>query len=507
MPESASSRRAWLALAGMIPAVLIVGLDVTVLSVALPTLARHLSASTSQLQWFVMAYSVTFAATIIPSGVLGDRLGRKAVLIGSIVVFAAGSLCCALSTTSAELIGSRALLGVGAGGIATLSLAVINSLFTPDKRAKAIRLMMTVNMLGFPLGPTLGGWMLQHFAWQWVFVINIPIALVAVPVVALAMPESRSSQATRLDLPGLLSSSAAIVALCYGLTEAGSKGWGSTSVWIPLLAGIALAAVFVLVEMHSPHPMVPAAMVRRSTFIAGAAAAAVLSFAIAGVLFLVPQYLQAVLGVSVEASGLYLISFAVGMVVGLPLSARLARLAGRASTVASGLGLLAVGLALAAMTTVSSGGPWLVTWATLTGAAFGIGLPTAMDLALSGLDVNLSGVGSAVLQSLRQVATTIGAAVLGSILSAAYRSALPDLPGSAGQLARKGVEQGLAVAQSLGSAELARDVRAAFVSGMRWATGASAALTAAAALALVAALAVVRIRSRAAAETDSGGRT
>ncbi|MCI1211264.1 MAG: MFS transporter [Bifidobacterium tibiigranuli] len=463
MSQKLSSRRAWLALVAMVPAVLVVGLDVTVLSVALPTLARDLTASTGQLQWFVMAYTITYAAAIVPSGLLGDRFGRRGVLVGSLVVFTVGSLACALSSTAGTLIVARALLGIGAAGIATLSTAMVNVLFSDSERGRAMTLIMLVNVIGFPLGPILGGWLLAHVSWGWIFMINVPIAILAVISVLWLIPESRSKRRPTWDVPGLASISVAIVLVCYGLTQAESESWGQVSVWLPTIVAIALVVVFVGIERRAAAPLVPLALFRRRRFAAGSAAAVLMSFVIAGLLFVVPQYAQAILGASTQGSGFYLLSFAAGMLIAFPLAPKLSGRLGDGGTITIGLITLALSLFLATATTPTTPGWWLVAWAALAGGAFGLGLPIAM--AIGDVDVDASGVGSAVLQSLRQVGTAIGVALLGSILSAGYRT---SLLGTAGTTAREGVEQGLVVAQQTGSTSLADQVRTAFMHGMSW---------------------------------------
>lgn len=497
MSRVVSSRRAWVALVGMVPAVLVVGLDVTVLSVALPTLARDLGASTDQLQWLSMAYSITYAAAIVPSGLLGDRAGRRGVLLGSLAVFVAGSLACALSATAGELIAARALLGVGAAGVATLSTAMVNVLFGEAERGRAMTLIMLVNVVGFPLGPILGGWLLGHVAWGWIFAINVPVAVLGIVAVAWLMPESRASQRPGWDLPGLASLSGAVVALCFGLTQAESEGWTDASVWPPITLGAVLLAVFLRIERATRDPFVPVGLFRRPRFAGGAAAAALMSFVIAGLLFVVPQYTQAVLGASTEVSGLYLLSFAVGMLVAMPLAQAVSSRFGSGVTIGVGMGLLALSLMLAAATTVTTAGWWLVIWAALAGAAFGLGLPVSMALAIGDVPVDASGVGSGVLQSLRQIATAVGTALLGSLLGAGYRAGLPtDLPDKIAATARSGIEQGLAVANQLGSARLVEQVRAAFVDGMVHVAYAGAALSVVSLVAFGIALAIRRARTR-----------
>jgi MFS family permease len=197
---SNTERRRWLALGALALSVLVVGLDLTVLNLALPTLGTDLHASTSDLQWFVDAYSLVLAAALLPAGLLGDRLGRKKMLIGALVLFGVASLACAYSRSSAELVAARALLGVGAAVIMPLSLAVLPVLFRPEERQKAIAVVMSAVFIGYPLGPLLGGWLLDNFWWGSVFLINVPVIVLALVAVALLMPESRSERRPRVDI-------------------------------------------------------------------------------------------------------------------------------------------------------------------------------------------------------------------------------------------------------------------------------------------------------------------
>ena len=208
---AASGRRRWWALAALAMSVLVVGLDLFVLSLALPTLAVDLHASTSDLQWFVDAYSLVLAAALLPAGLLGDRIGRKKLLIAALGVFGIASLACAYSSSTGELIAARAVLGLAAAVILPLALAVLPVMFTPEERPKAIAVVGGATFLGYPLGPILGGWLLDHYWWGSVFLINVPIVVLALAAVIILMPESQGSERFRLDFTGVLISSAGLV--------------------------------------------------------------------------------------------------------------------------------------------------------------------------------------------------------------------------------------------------------------------------------------------------------
>ena len=497
MSLTATKSRIWLAMVALVPATIVVGLDITILSVALPTLADKLSASTAQLQWFVMAYTITFAAAIIPSGILSDRFGRRRVLMISLVVFGLGSLACVFSQNSGELVAARALLGVGAAGIATLSIVLVTVMFPEERRGRAMTTIIMANMVGYPLGPIFGGWLLAHVGWQWLFVINLPIVVIALVIGRLAIPESRAETAQRLDLPGLLTVTGAVVLLCFGFTQAGSHTWSEWDTWLPIAGGAVLLIAFLAIEARSTAPMVPLSLFRRLRFTSGALGASLLSFVVAGLLFFIPQYTQTVLGATTEQSGLYLVAFVVGMFLVSPFSGRLVRVMGGQATIAIGFTIGAVAMIMAVSSTVSSPGWWLVSWSLLVGIAFGLGLPTSMDLALGDLGGEEAGVGSAVLQSLRQVSTAMGAAIIGGVLASGYRGHLHvDLPVRLQSLVHAGVVQGLAVATKLGSPDLAARVREAFMVGMRHASLVCAVICAIAVVVFVVLSIVARARRR-----------
>src|SRR5580704_515460 len=241
----ASGRRRWWTLGALALSVLVVGLDLFVLSLALPTLSVDLHASTSDLQWFVDSYSLVLAAALLPAGLLGDRFGRKKLLIGALAVFGVASVACAYSSSTAELIGARAVLGLAAAVILPLALAVLPVMFTPAERPRAIAIVGGATFIGYPLGPILGGWLLDHYWWGSVFLINVPIVLLALAAVVFLMPESRGSGRFRIDWTGVLVSSAGLVALTYGVIRAGQDGWSDSIAIGAMAAGVIALAVFV----------------------------------------------------------------------------------------------------------------------------------------------------------------------------------------------------------------------------------------------------------------------
>jgi MFS transporter, DHA2 family, multidrug resistance protein len=487
--------RRWWALGALALSLLVVGLDLTVLNVALPTLATDLDASTGQLQWFANAYNLALAAALLPAGLLGDRFGRKRLLLVALVAFGLASLGCAYAPTAEALVACRAALGLGAAFLLPLSVSVLPGLFTPEERPRAIAVWATATAVGIPLGPILGGWLLDTYWWGSVFLINVPVIALALVAVAALLPESRASVPPRLDLPGVLASSLGLAALTYGVIDAGERGWGEPGALATIAAGTLLLAGFVawqrrLTRRPDGQPLVDLSLFGSASFTWGAALATLASFAMFGLLFTMPQYFQAVAGADAFGTGLRLLPLIGGLLVGARTAGRLVLRAGDKATVALGFGLMTAGLLLGATTDTGSGYGLAATWFTLVGLGLGFALPTVMDAALSALSTERSGVGSAVIMALRQVGGTIGVALLGTVLNAAYQSRVEvdGLPAAAAAAVRDGVSAGVAVASQLGSPALLASVQSAFVGAMGtmlWVCGGVAAAGVALALAFL----------------------
>jgi DHA2 family multidrug resistance protein-like MFS transporter len=478
-------RRRWWALGALALSVLVVGLDLTVLNLALPTLGTDLHASTSDLQWFVDAYSLVLAAALLPAGLLGDRLGRKRALVPALVLFGLASLACAYSHSSGELVAARAVLGLGAAVIMPLSLAVIPVLFTPAERQKAIAVVMSAVFIGYPLGPILGGWLLDNFWWGSVFLINVPVIALALIAVTLLMPESRSEQHPRLDVAGVVISSAGLVALVYGFIKAGQNGWGDATALATLIGGAAVLAAFYLWERGiarrpGGQPLVQLSLFESAGFTWGTILSTLVSFALFGILFAMPLYFRDVRGLDSLGAGVRLLPMIGGMVVGMIVGTRLqtprktpdgtpgTSLVGAKVLVTVGFVVMAAALAAGASTTIHSGTGFGAAWFAVAGLGLGLAMPSAMNAAIGALTAERSGAGSAVITAFRQVGATLGAAILGTVLSSAYQARLhlAGLPAAAASTVHSGVSGGVVVAHALGSASLLGSVDGAFVHGM-----------------------------------------
>jgi DHA2 family multidrug resistance protein-like MFS transporter len=479
---NAGSRR-WWTLGALALSVLVVGLDLFVLTLALPTLSARLHASSSDLQWFAAAYSLALAAAMLPAGLLGDRLGRKKMLAGALVVFGAASLACAYSGSAGALIAARSVLGVAAAVIMPMALAVIPVMFAPAERSRAIAVVGGATFLGFPIGPILGGWLLDHFWWGSVFLINVPVVVIALIAVAWLMPESRSRLRPAIDGAGVALSSAGLAAVVYGVISAGQDGWSSGTAVGWTAGGAAALAGFVAWERRvagrGGQPLVDLTLFRSASFSWGTSLSTMVQFALFGITFAMPQYFLGVRGLDSLGSGVRLLPMIGGLAAGLAAGQKLLAprrrgrragvpLASAKSLVTAGFAVMAVALLLGTRTGAASGTGFVAAWFALTGLGLGLSLPTAMNAALGALDAERSGSGSALMTALRQVGGTIGVAVLGTVLSSAYQARLhlPGLPAASAHAARAGVTAGLRVAQAAGSAAARQDVRVAFAGGL-----------------------------------------
>ncbi len=465
--------RRWWALGALTLAILAVGLDGTVLSVALPTLAYALHASESDLQWFSSGYLLVLAATMLPAGLLGDRYGRKKVMLIALALFGAGSAACAYAPSAGAFIAARLVLGLAGAGIVVMALSALTVLFTEEERPRAVGIWAAANFLSLPIGPILGGWLLTNYWWGWVFLMNVPVALLGLIVAFVLVPESRAPMRPRLDPIGIITSIAGLVSVTYGLIEAGQNGWGDATALVPMVAGVVVLVAFFLWESWlgrrpGGQPLVDLALFRSASFTWGVILAATAGLAMIGVLFTMPQYFQGILGTDAMGSGIRLLPLIGGLVVGAVPADRVARVVGAKITVALGFVLLAAGMLLGATTDVSSGEGFIAIWMALVGAGMGLTMATAASAALSEVPQERSGVGSAVMQALQKVGAPFGAAILGSVLSAAYQAQLnlTGLPSAVANAVKTSLFGGLAVAQKLASASLLAQVRAAFVHGM-----------------------------------------
>ncbi len=494
-------------------AVLAVGLDATVLSVALPTLATRLHASESDLQWFSSGYLLVLAAAMLPFGLLGDRVGRKRVMAGALLLFALASAGCALSRTPAEFIGARLVLGLAGAPLIVMAISALAVLFSEEERPRAVGIWAAVNFISLPIGPILGGWLLSHTWWGWVFLINVPVAVLGLLAVMVLVPETKAQRPPKLDLVGVLLSSLGLVGLTYGLIEAGTQGWGSPQAVSPIAGGLVLLALFgrwelTLGRRPRGEPLVDLGLFRSRNFSAGLALLTLAGVTMVGAVFTLPQYFQGIAGADPMGSGLRLLPLIGGLVLGAVPGGRLMARVGPKATIALGFLLLAAGLAVGSGTATTSSLGFVAVWMALLGVGLGLVFVPTASAALSQVEPERSGVTGGVFQAVQKTGAPFGAAVFGSIVSTVYQGQLHlgQLPPAAAGAVRASLFGGIAVAARLGSAPLLRQVESAFVVGMDRALLVSAALAGAG---LVIALLVMPLRTPAPAEGEpaAGGST
>lgn len=481
--EQWDNPRRWWALAALVLAALTIGFDITILNVALPTIAGELSVGTDGLQWIVNAYVVVLAGLMLTCGALGDKYGRKLLLVVGLVLFAAASALAAWGDSVGVVIAARAGMGVGGAIILPVAFAVVAALFRPDERGRAVSLLVVGTGAGIPLGPLIGGYLLEHFWWGSIFLINIPMAAIALLAIAVLMPETRDPAPRRLDLLGALLSTAGLVILVYGIIEAPARGWADGLV----LGALALAAVLLFAfgawELRTEQPMIDLRWFGRRQFLWASLAGMLVSFTLLGMLFVLPQYLQDVVGHDAFATGLRLLPLIGGLVIGAPLGERLAARGGYRIPVGLGLLLSGVGLSVGATTGTDASYGFVVAWLTAVGMGIGMALSPAMDAVLDDLPAERSGAGTAISMTLRQIGGALGVALLGSLLAQSYadRVETAGLPEPAADAARDSVTGGLAVAARLDMPALADSAKDAYMHGMTVvliATGAVAILSA-----------------------------
>jgi EmrB/QacA subfamily drug resistance transporter len=485
-------RRRWWTLVVLSVSLLVIIIDETIINVAVPTLQQELGASASALQWIVDAYIVVFAGLLLTMGALGDRFGRKRFLQFGLVVFAGASVLGAYASSTTQLIVARALMGVGGALIMPSTLSILVDVFPRQERVKAIGIWTGVASLGIPLGPIAGGWLLEQFWWGSVFLLNVPIVVIALAAGWILVPESRHPAPPRPDLPGLALSVATLTSLVYGIIEAPASGWTSLAVIGSLTVALVTGAAFVLHEARVREPMLDLRLFRNPRLGWGTVAMTLAGLAIGGLAFELTQYLQFVQGYTPLQAGLRFLPIAIGFGIASPITQRLVPRVGTTRTVAAALGgsaLLFASLSLVGPATSY----WLVGAALLLiGLGIGAALVPATDAVMAAVPAESAGLGSATNDSGRQVGAALGIGILGALANAGYRSGIggavsslsPDLAAAA----KRSVGATLEIAGGVGGPageSLRRAANAAFMDGFGLAMLAGAVLLAAGAVAVL----------------------
>ncbi|MFJ5935381.1 MFS transporter [Streptomyces sp. NPDC093071] len=486
VPEAVHRRR-WAILGVLMLSLLIVVLDNSILNVAVRTIAAPaptgLGATQSELEWAINSYTLVFAGLLFTSGLLGDRLGRKKVLLFGITVFGIGSALAAFSGSPGELIAFRAVMGLGAAFVMPATLAVLMNVFERDEQPKAIGIWAGGVGLAIAIGPITGGLLLEHFWWGSIFLVNVPVVLLALALMVRLVPDSRDPRPGRVDVPGVLLSVVGLVLLVYGIIRGGELAdFTDVTVLAPVLGGLAVLVGFVLHERRSDHPAIDMAYFRKPAFSAAVAAIALVFFALMGVTFFSAFYLQSVRGYSALQSGLLLLPLAVAQMAFAPRARLVVERLGARVVCAAGMLLVALGLAAFALFDASTPVWVLEVVFFLQGAGMAHIMPPVTVAIMQALPREKAGSGSAINNTFRQVGGALGVAVLGSVLSSVYRGEieghLGGVPAALRATAGESVEATLAVAEKLGPAgrDLVAPAHQAFLDAMHVTAIASAAI-------------------------------
>src|SRR5436189_5212171 len=421
----AEENRKWWTLGALTFALFMVMLDNTVVNVALPAIQKDLGIGVSELEWTVTAYALTFAVLLLSGGKLGDMYGRRRIFLIGLVVFTVSSLVCGLSSSAPELIGARAVQGVGSALMMPATLSIITATFAAAERGMAIGIWAGVSAMALAIGPLLGGVITEHISWNWIFFVNVPIGILAVIAAIVVVPESRDmSHEQRLDLPGLVTSGIGLLALVYALIEAHRLGWTSATI-IALFAPAAVAlTAFVFLELHQRLPMLDLTPFKHGTFTGANLVAILVTLAMFGIFVFFPIYMQDMLGWSPIQTGAALLPWTVLIVIFAPIAGKLSDHVGSRWLMAAGM--TTVGLCCLELSTVTVDSTF---WRLLPGFILGgLGMSfvmTPMSAAVMGAaPVDKAGVASGVLNTFRQVGVALGIAIMGAIITNREAAAL-----------------------------------------------------------------------------------
>lgn len=486
-------RRRWWILAVLCLSLLIVFVGNSSLNVAIPTMARELDATESQLQWVVAAYSLVFAGLLLTSGALGDRFGRKGILQIGLVVFMVACVLAARSEEMWQLIGCRALMGVGAALIMPSTLSILVNVFPPHERTKAIAVWAAVTGAAGAIGPVASGLLLNHFWFGSIFLINVPICAAAFLAGAVLVPKSRDPEEARLDPIGAVLSIVGVVAVVYALIEAPERGWTAPLTLAAFGVGAVVLLAFVVWELHTDEPMLDVRFFENRAFSTGTAGMILIFMSMFGVMFLLTQYLQLILGYSPLGAAVRLLPMAPIMIIVAPLTPRLSAHMGANRTVGLGMLFTATGLMAMRVTALDTAYPVILACLACTTIGFALAMSPMTAAIMSAVPQRRAGAGSAMNDASRELGAAFGVAVMGSLASSQYRSAVgdltADLPASLAEAAQASLAGALAVADGLPAraGEVLRvGAEQAFVDGLHFA------VTAGSLLALLAAVLVVR---------------
>jgi len=413
-----AENRKWWTLAAVAVGLFMIMLDNTVVNVALPSIQKSLGISISELEWVVNAYALTFGVLLLTGGKLADLLGRRTIFIAGLVVFTGASLWCGLAGGAASLIAARTVQGVGAAMMNPATLSIITATFPPRQRGTAIGIWAGVSALALAIGPIVGGLLTEKVNWSWIFFINVPVGVLGVIAARVFIDETKdTSKEQRLDLPGLITSAIGLFALTYGLIETNSHAWTSTRVLALFGIAVVALAAFVLLELRQRLPMLDLSLFRNPTFAGANAAMLLVGLAMFGIFFYNSLLLQRVLGYSAIETGATFLPLTLLIILVAPAAGRFSDRIGARWLMGAGMTLIAVSLLLFGTLDASSSF-WNILPGLLVG---GVGMATTMApttaAAMGSVPVTKAGVGSAVINSMRQVGGSLGIAIMGALVA------------------------------------------------------------------------------------------
>ncbi|MFJ4678532.1 MULTISPECIES: MFS transporter [unclassified Kitasatospora] len=485
VPEAIHRRRWWI-LGTLVLALLVVVLDNSILNVAMKTIATPapvgLGASQSDLEWAINSYTLVFAGLLFTAGLLGDRFGRKWTLLAGMLVFGLGSLLSALAASPGELIGYRAVMGLGGAFVMPATLAIIMNVFERHEQPKAIGIWAGAVGLAIAIGPITGGLLIEHFWWGSVFLVNVPIVIVALGLMGWLVPDSKDPNPGKLDPIGVLLSIIGLVALIYGIIKGGELAdFTDPKAWVPTLIGLLALVAFVLFEKHSRHPALDVTWFRNKVFSASIAVVGIVFFALMGVSFFGVFYTQSVRGYSALQAGELMLPLAVAQLVFAPRARLVVDRFGIRLTCAGGMLLVTLGFLGYAFLTATSPIWLLIVLGFVMGAGMAHVMPPVTVAIMGALPREKAGAGSALNNTFRQVGGSLGIAVLGALLSTVYRNGMDDhlsaVPAPVRDRAGESIESTLGVAERLQLPALVDPAKDAFIHAMHVVSGVSAGVT------------------------------
>ncbi|MGA7271018.1 MAG: MFS transporter, partial [Acidimicrobiia bacterium] len=463
----------WFTLGVLCLSLLIIVMDNTILNVAIPSLVRELGATNSQLQWIIDGYVIVFAGLLLTSGTLGDKFGRKRMLRLGIAIFITGSVAATFATSPIHLILARSFMGAGGSLIMPSTLSILTNVFRdPVERGRAIAIWAGFAGVGVAIGPITGGLLLQHFSWESVFWVNVPIGIVAIVAGHFFVPRSRDPDAPPLDPVGALLSIVGFGVLLYGIIHAPDAGWASVSTLLTITGGLAILGTFLLWEWKTEHPMLQLGFFSNPRFSVANLAVTLVFFGLFGSLFLMTQFWQFVQGYSALQVGIRLIPYAAVLMVVSPRSARLVERFGTKRVMTVGLVIAGAGLFSLSFLHVGSSYMSVITRFCLLGTGMSMTMAPATESIMGSLPRAKAGVGSAMNDTTRQVGGALGVAVIGSVFAHVYGdqiSRLAGFPGDVLEVAREGLGQALGLAANMGGgagAAFSSAAKEAFLSGL-----------------------------------------